>query len=48
MQVHGAAATAQTHAAGKLKPEMARPASRPDKVSFCLQHVALSMTCTNL
>ncbi|KAK9849106.1 hypothetical protein WJX84_005227 [Apatococcus fuscideae] len=30
-EVHGALALAQTHAASKLKPEMARPASRPDK-----------------
>lgn len=32
VQVHGALALAQTHAASKLKPEMAKPAGRPDKV----------------
>ena len=36
MQVHGALTAGQTHTASKLKPEMARPASRPDKVRLSL------------
>ncbi|KAK9866947.1 hypothetical protein WJX84_002501 [Apatococcus fuscideae] len=42
-EVHGALTAGQTHTASKLKPEMARPASRPDKAG----HIGPSRSLLN-